>query len=103
MCTPGGYAWRWLLGPRVCFILTGTNQDVFHRAWTDLVSVYPVTESGVWLLTAQKSIKSPGWWKGKFALFWRPTTREEGGILPRGQLPPDFNGRELLEGRFKDV
>ena len=24
---------------------------------------------GVWLLAAQKPINSPGWWKGKFALF----------------------------------
>ena len=34
-----------------------------------------VSESGVWLLTTQKSIlERQGWWKGKFALFQRPAT-----------------------------
>ena len=32
------------------------------------------TGSGVQLLTAQKPIERPGWWKGKFALFWMPAT-----------------------------
>ena len=34
---------------------------------------WSVTRSGV-LLTAQKPIKRPGWWKGKFALIWRLAT-----------------------------
>ena len=47
-----------------------------------------VTKSGVWLLTTQKPIKSQGWCKGKFALFWMPTTREGAGRhLAKGQLP----------------
>ena len=39
-----------------------------------------VSESGVWLLTTQKSIlERQGWWKGKFALFQRPATRVGAG------------------------
>ena len=48
-----------------------------------------VTDSGVQLLTAQKPIKSQDWWKGKFALFWMPANVGEGGLLSRGQLPPN--------------
>ena len=45
-----------------------------------------VTES-VQLLTVQKPINRPDWWKGKFALFQMPTTWEEGGRhLSKGQL-----------------
>ena len=33
-----------------------------------------VAQSGVWLLTAQKSKKRPGWWKGKVVLFWMLAT-----------------------------
>ena len=28
-----------------------------------------ITESGVWLLVAQKPLKRPGWWKGKLLYF----------------------------------
>ena len=49
-----------------------------------------VTEGGVRLLAAQKPLKRPGWWKGKFALFWMLATRRAGGEgrrLSKGQLP----------------
>ena len=36
--------------------------------------IHNVTESRVQLLAAQKPIKRPGWWKGKFVLFWMPAT-----------------------------
>ena len=46
------------------------------------------------MLTAQKPINRPGWWKGKFALFrmlqvrvWR----EGGRHLSEGRLPPPSN------------
>ena len=29
------------------------------------------SQSGVWLLAAQKAMERQYWWKGKFALFWR--------------------------------
>ena len=46
-------------------------------------------KSGVWLLAVQKPIKRPGWWKGKFALFWMLASGGggEGGYLSKGQLP----------------
>ena len=49
-----------------------------------------VTEGmhGVQLLTAQKPVKRPGWWKGMFALFQVPATGGEGSRhLPKGRLP----------------
>ena len=39
---------------------------------------HSVAESGVQLLTAQKPGKRSGWWKGKFALCWMPTTESQG-------------------------
>ena len=46
-----------------------------------------VTERcGVWLLTAQKPVNRPGWWKGKFALFQMLTGGQEGGPLSQGRL-----------------
>ena len=55
----------------------------------------PVTESGIWLLIAQKPIKRPSWWKGKFALFWMLATRKYGWgqvrrekSFSKGQLHP---------------
>ena len=47
-----------------------------------------VTKSGVQLLATQKPIKRPGWWKGKFALFWMLATMGEGRCLSKGRLPP---------------
>ena len=50
-----------------------------------------VTKRSVWvrLLTAQKPIKRPDWWKGKFALFQMLATKA-GGCLSKGWLPsPD--------------
>ena len=35
---------------------------------------------GVWLLAAQKPINSPGWQKGKCALFYMPATAESGVV-----------------------
>ena len=31
---------------------------------------HTVTESGVWLLITEKSMKRQDWWKGNFALLW---------------------------------
>ena len=49
-----------------------------------------VTKNGVWLLAAQKPIKRPGWWKGKFVLFqcWQ-LGREEGraDFCPKSPSP----------------
>ena len=36
---------------------------------TGVYICYQKSVCGVWLLTTQKPIKRPGWWKGKFALF----------------------------------
>ena len=44
-----------------------------------------VTENGVRLLTTQKPLKRPCWWKGKFALFWILATWEK-----------DSRGQQLL-------
>ena len=44
---------------------------------------------GVRLLTAQKPVNRPGWWKGKFALFQMLATVGEGGRhLSKGRLSP---------------
>ena len=41
------------------------------------------------LLTTQKPVNRPGWWKGKFALFQMPATGGEGGRhLSKGWLSP---------------
>ena len=63
---------------------------VGKKAETWLYSTEFVTESGVQLLIAQKTIKRQGWWKGKFTLFWMPVTGAmgEGRLLSKGQLPP---------------
>ena len=45
-----------------------------------------VTKSGVQFLTAQKTIKRPGWWKGKFVLFWMPATGVGEGWTPVQKL-----------------
>ena len=37
-----------------------------------------VTESRVWLLTAQNPMKRLDWWKGKFALFWMLAAKSKG-------------------------
>ena len=37
-----------------------------------LLEMFPRgSQSGVWLLAAQKPMKRQYWWKGRFALFWR--------------------------------
>ena len=46
-----------------------------------------VAKSGVRLLTAQKPLKRPNWWKGKFALFWMPATAAQGGAQRLTPLP----------------
>ena len=63
---------------------------IFRDITSDLV-----TESGVQLHTAQKSIKRPGWWKGKFALLSMPGTgdRGEGRRLSKGWLHPPTNNQ----------
>ena len=44
------------------------------------------TRSGVRLISTQKPIKRPGWWKGKFALFWMLATKV--GRTPVQRLTP---------------
>ena len=57
-----------------------------------------VTESGVWLLTAQKPLKRPGWLKGAFPLFWMPATKGRVDACPKANsLPLIVSGQELLE------
>ena len=46
-----------------------------------------VTKVG-WLLAPQKPVKRPGWWKGKFALFWIPAMGSWGRLLSKGWLSP---------------
>ena len=60
---------------------------------------FSVTERwGVQLLTAQKPINRPGWWKGKFALF-QPAPKGEGRHLSKGWLPLTGNqgARTLID------
>ena len=55
------------------------------------------TKSAVRLLSALKSIKRRGWWKGKLALFWRLATRGVGGLLSKGCLFPLTVSRQDME------
>ena len=55
-------------------------------------------KEGVHLLATLKPIKRQGWWKGKFALFWRPATWGEGGRLSKGQLPRADGARAFIGG-----
>ena len=59
-----------------------------------------VTENGVRLLTTQKPLKRPGWWKRKFALLCMPATNEgEGKQTPvqrLSSLPLSVSVEELL-------
>ena len=61
------------------------------RGWACLSSFPPssfVTENQAQLLVAQKTIlKRQGWWREKFALFWRPATWGEGRFVSKGWLP----------------
>ena len=52
----------------------------------------------VWLRAAQKPLKRPGWWKGKFTLFWMQATGGggEAGHLSKGQLPALTSGGKSL-------
>ena len=51
-----------------------------------IIATFP--ESGVSLLAALKPmLKRQSWWKGKFALFWRLPTGDEGRFLSKVQLP----------------
>ena len=37
---------------------------------------HSLTRSGVRLVAAQQTAKSPGWWRGQFGLFWMPAIRD---------------------------
>ena len=50
--------------------LTMTGAVIVPRLTIEGQKVIP--KSRVWLLTTQKPIKRPGWWKGTFTLFWMP-------------------------------
>lgn len=50
-----------------------------------------------WGPAAQELIKRPGWWEGKFALFWMPANCGKGWTpLQRPIAPTDNEGQELL-------
>ena len=71
---------------------------------TNLLSIHYVTKRyGVRLLTTQKPINRPGWWKGKLALFQMQASEEEDGHLSKGRLsclhlphPVTSRGWEIL-------
>ena len=67
---PSALSWPWLYSgkPRGarCHKSAGTTPCWMPKT---------VTKSGVQPLTTQKTIKRPGWWKGKFALFWMLASR----------------------------
>lgn len=47
-----------------------------------------VTKSGVRLFAARKPVlERQSWWKEKLALFLRPATWGEGGLMSKGQFP----------------
>lgn len=57
-----------------------------------------VTETGVWLLAAQKPIKRPGWSNGKFALFSMLATEGRVDVCPQADFSPlTIRGQELLQ------
>ena len=53
------------------------------RSLVSLLGNDSITESGVWLLAAQKPIKRQSWWKGKFALFWMLATGGRADACPK--------------------
>ena len=59
-----------------------------------------VAKSGVRLLTAQKPLKRPSQWKGKFALFWMPATGAEGGA--QRLTPPPWKSGSKSFHRWKE-
>ena len=104
---------------------TSLNQDgssqkdswrfVGHMAWSllspfDLSQILAgaiVTERYAWgvqLLTDQKPISRPGWWKGKFVLLQMPTTGGEGGRhLSKGRPPPKVVGESFYRWGWGDA
>ena len=79
-----------------CIKSTSFMASQFHfktpwHKWLRFVSYftsYIVSESGVWVLTTQKALKRPDWWKGRFALLWMPAISREGRFLFKNWLPP---------------
>ena len=65
------------------------------------------TERGVQLLRAWKlMLGRRGWWKGKFALFWRLATVGLVGRVdscPKSDSPLTTSGQELLKRSFRGV
>ena len=62
------------------------------------------TESGVWLLAAQKPIKRQGWGKENLLYFQRPLAGEEGRLVSKADSsPPIISGQKLLQGSFRGV
>ena len=58
--------------------------------------------SGCLLLESQYS-RDKYRYKGKFALFRRPATWEEGGLMSKGQRPTAGHREELKRGHFGDA
>ena len=66
----------------VCFMSERNITSVF------VVEMLLKGRGGVQLLTAQKAINRPGWWRGKFALFQMPPTWGEGWTSVQRPTPP---------------
>ena len=85
--------WGWVLNV-LCLVLfiyiyiyMYTLSD--QRSWA--VSYFALIINkrySIQLLTTQKPLNRPGWWKGKFALFQMPATAGECRHLSRGWLSP---------------
>ena len=50
------------------------------------------------MLAALKPIKRQGWWKGKFALFWRPATAGVAGGGGGGLPALTIRGKSFSRG-----
>ena len=65
------------------------------------LSWHTITESRVWLLTAQNLIKGLVSWKAKFALFWMLTARVKGrtDVCPKAEPSTNNQGaRAFIDG-----
>ena len=49
--------------------------------------VITLSKGEVWLLASQKPTKRPGWWKGKFALFWIQQPGSRADTCPKAKSP----------------
>ena len=79
--------------------LSMTGAVIVPRLTIDGQKVKGRRGGGICLLTVQKPIKRPGWWKGTFGLFWMQVCVLGGGWMPVQRLTPPLltiSGQELL-------